>query len=288
MAFKVVTADKTGTSEFDSTEERQFELLFVSEDTDSSGVIVTAIETETQTTVTYKINTRRFDSDTKKWVADSDVEAEADRLCQEWLGYSRRELLANDYDDAATFSGYTDGETVRPEAFTPYIRFDRIDVPTSKKLAKATGPFEATAIRDNTNYRRYDLGVKVDVSDEGDGSDIKQFRVAQIEIEADDPNEPDSRESLKYTTKTIESNLNTLEESDFDHDRAAKIRKSINVMIDRARADKTERLNRVFGVDLQEMIENGQTFEFDSITVQSIGSGKDINFFLNGKLVTED
>lgn len=278
MAYKVVTIENDeNETQLNPQEERDFDVLFATRDANNANIDILATEQETNTPVTFKLYLTTWDQDTKQHVPDKDARANAEALTKDLFGLTIDQLLDNQ-GIGKTFTAYTDGEQGRFNKFTTYTRFDTITHRDAKALRKMTGPFTPIPVGDNTRYHRFDIGFETEIEGEN-----KKFRLAQIAIESDDADEPDTNLSVKYKSKNLDNMLNQIgPDSDLPDAVKEKVRENVERLITVEREKAVERLHNQLGVNIDEMIQNNQGFMVKDIEVMTIPSG-DV-YFLKGTL----
>lgn len=275
LTEKVQTDDNE--QAIDSTQPRKFSLIFADVDDKSGNINVTAADVESGDPVTLVLRRRGYDNEKKSYVDDPEINERAQKILDEQFedDMTFDKLLDSKESMDAIFTAYTDGNEARFYPFTPYVHFDRITTPESKAINKYKGDFGVVAISDNTRYNRFNVGVTMTIAGEE-----KQYRIAQIRRESDDPNTADVDLSIKYESKQIQNLRTQLEENELPAPVAAKLKEKLPQLIAKSRENVVERLNNELGIDIDEMIENGEGIKFDSVEVKQVPSSD--NYFLVG------
>jgi|SRR5699024_3920774 len=272
MAIVTKKIEKTETEQqFDSTEPRKFELTFATTDGTSDAINILATEKDSGQAVTLKLHQKKFDEATKKYVRSEEVLERAQEVVKERFGTDIETLLSGTAGNIE-FEAYTDGEAARFWPFTPYVRYDSITPRDNRALSELTGKdLTPLAIAENPRWKRFDVAFEAEIEGE-----TKRFRVSQLALQPEDPNEPDRYLSLKYESKDVASLRDALNErEDMDEKtREASLAKLDELSIN-SRKQYVENFKNDTGVDLDEMLKNNEGFEFSGIKVNQItGSDK--------------
>ena len=271
MATQIVEIDESTneTTGFDPKVSREMHTLMVTVDENSGNIDVLATVDEDETPVFAKIYLKAFDKDTKKWVDDAETAKLAEQTVQDVFGTTIEKLLEN--NEQIPFMGYTDGNIARFNAFAPLVKFDTVTPRDVKRLRRMSAEdFKPLPIIDDARWNRFALGFSCEIDGE-----IKKFRVAQVLIESDDDDTPDTTLSLKYESKMIANVYRQLNEgSKLPLALRQKVIEKLKHLTENERAKRVQEINRVLNIDLDSMIEQGQAISFDNVDVTPTPDGK--------------
>ena len=149
------------------------------------------------------------------------------------------------------FEAWVDRENLRAalHEIHSFIRFDRPEIADFKKLKKtASEPKTLTLFAERPGFR-FEPGFETE--------DGKRFRVSKLAIASENLDEPDTEVSMKYTNKTIDSLRETLANSEMSDENKAAVNARIDRLVDAQRQLKIDEINTVFGINIEDLIENG-------------------------------
>lgn len=283
MAKKVQTEKFEVKSEFDPTHERDFTTVAVLKDDNGNININASTENDGEShVVTFSLYLRSFDKESKKWQTSSELEKRAEEVVQNNFTdvESVDDLVERGLTDDMEFTGYTDGKSGFWYPRPP--RPDKISTGDSKDLAKATGPFTVGPVIDNDRFGQFQFTFFFDNAE----GETKMFKVSQITVPAEDRNEDDENLSTKYVTRKVEDIINAMNQSaeNLSEEKIEKMKRSVDQLKKRERANKVAEINAQLGVDVDELIEDGEGVVFDSLEVQKI----DQHFWLRATPAFED
>ena len=258
----------------DPTKLRKFDILLFNLSDDGSRVEILAThsaeegdEDDLDLTVTFKVYLKKFNESTRKYVKDDETYEKAMAIFEEHFNTPYDELLANN-GAGESFTGYTNGDSGYFTPRKPYIRYNKIEATLARELRKnASGPFFPLRVVENDLYHRFQFGFELEIAGE-----VQKIRISQLRLEARDENEAEVDVSTKYETKEIESfsaQLND-ENADFSPAQRAKLEKAIDTLLEKERNRVISNINEKFGIDLEAMLENEQTLEFEMIEVKDV------------------
>ena len=258
----------------DPTKLRKFDILLFNLSDDGSRVEILANhaadeddEEDIDLTVTFKVYLKKFNESTRKYVKDDETFEKAMEIFEEHFDKPYNELLANN-GAGESFTGYTNGDSGYFTPRKPYIRYNKIEATLARELRKnSNGPFLPLRVVENDLYHRFQFGFELEIAGE-----VQKIRISQLRLEASDENEAEVDVSTKYETKEIASFSEQLndENADFSADQRAKLEKAIDTLLEKERTRVINNINEKFGIDLEKMLENEQTLEFERIEVKDV------------------
>ena len=153
------------------------------------------------------------------------------------------------------FEAWVDRENLRAalHEIHSFIRFDRPEIADFKKLKKtASEPKTLTLFAERSGFR-FELGFETE--------DGKRFRVSQLAIASENLDDPDTVVSMKYTNKTIDSLRETLANSEMSEKNKEAVNARIDRLVDTERQHKIDEIRNVFGINIEDLIENGGSID---------------------------
>lgn len=153
------------------------------------------------------------------------------------------------------FEAWVDRENLRAalHEIHSFIRFDRPEIADFKKLKKtASEPKTLTLFAERPGFR-FELGFETE--------DGKRFRVSQLAIASENLDDPDTVVSMKYTNKTIDSLRETLANSEMSEKNKEAVNARIDRLVDTERQHKIDEIRNVFGINIEDLIENGGSID---------------------------
>ena len=215
---------------------------------------------------TLTINTKKFDEKTRRYVDDPET---YERGLAD-LAIAGLDIDSLDEADGVTAHLYFDPDeqrvSVRP--IRKFTRTARVSPAIQKSLKKNTEPLETLPVEEYEGLR-FTVAFPYETKD-----GVVNLRISQFRVEAEDENEEDTIIGLKYTTRQINDLRDKADEAE-DPKMKEKLEGAIEKFVAKSRAAKVSEL-RSYGIDIEDMLENGGTFQFapEDIDVQSIpGSG---------------
>lgn len=255
-------------------EQRHSATIFIVSELETGALELIGSTTDTDEPVILKINSKKFDTENRKFVDDEEaMEKAEDRVkalgAKSWAtAKDDFEALIDSDEGFVIDEVYVDDDR---SSFSPIknyagTQWAKLDAKLVKQLKAHKGEtFETLPIEEYNGYR-FNIGVNVD----GHNIRISQFVFADENGDVDD--EIDAV-SVKYTNKKIEGFREMIKDGTATGAKAEALKKTIDKMVASSRKKKVAELSELFGQDFEEMIENGTVFEGQIVT-QKIPSGQ--------------
>ena len=255
-------------------EQRHSATIFIVSELETGALELIGSTTDTDEPVILKINSKKFDTENRKFVDDEEAMEKAEERVKS-LGANSWATAKDDFEALIdSDEGFVIDEVYVDDdrsSFSPIKNFAgtqwaKLDAKLVKQLKAHKGEtFETLPIEEYNGYR-FNIGVNVD----GHNIRISQFVFADENGDVDD--EIDAV-SVKYTNKKIEGFREMIKDGTATGAKAEALKKTIDKMIAASRKKKVAELSELFGQDFEEMIENGTVFEGQIVT-QKIPSGQ--------------
>lgn len=203
-------------------------------------------------------------------------------------------------NDDREFELFYDGDRLSLYPIKSFPRFDnsKIDKKIAKELKtllKSDEQLSGIPISDHVLRHQFNIGFTADIN----GEELN-FRISSLLNE-----DEEKVVKTKYTNRTIEdlekqveTMQTSLEEDDLTEDRAEGLKKKIekstkglNKMVERYRQSKEEELSEVYGMDIEEAIEDGYTVDLvitDVFETALANPNTDGNYYyMNARVASE-
>lgn len=229
------------------------------------------------------INLMKYDQVANKFVDDAATREEADKTLTEMFGVGVDDIIADtSVIQHASFDGYFNAENSRIylTQARSFQNFDKLDAAGERAIRNLEMPTQSTPIGESKihgiskrgepfSIYRFETGIEVDVKGE-----TKCYRIAQFKVESPDEDAEPVLVRLNYADKTADEKFHACDTGQFSDPEDA--RKNLTIaekMTERSRARVVGNFNQATGLDLEQLIANGEGVTIERVEVFPSGFG---------------
>lgn len=248
-----------------SVEEQRHEAsIFFVKRNDNGGIQLVGETTDTQESVLLTVNVKAYNKEKREWYDDKETYEKGEARLKD-LGATSVETAEEDLNAIIAATGdliidevYVDDDRQSFSPIKEYSNTKGVEITAAlaksiKAAAKEGKKFETLPIEEFSGYR---FNIFADF--EGKPVRISQFVYID---EYGDEDESISAISLKYTNKKIDDLRKSIEDDDMTEANVTRLKRTVNKLVEKSRAEKIEELSEVFGQDFEKMIEDKVVLE---------------------------